>query len=141
MNRESAFSYNNEAYTNNNNILLCIINELQQIINYSKEDLTIKRISDIINKMNFFFKEYKRDHESIMNQFTLQQSQFVLQQNQSFLQQEQLTSIRNKLDQLNLKLEINNPKELKSNNSRYFGQVVNGFPEGRGIEYYNNGER
>ena len=65
---QNALALNNQTYANNNNILLGIINELQQIINYSKEDLTIKRISDIIIKINFFFNEYKKDHESIMNQ-------------------------------------------------------------------------
>ena len=52
---QNNFAINNKAYENNNNILLGIINELQQIINSSHEDLTIKAISDIIIKINFFF--------------------------------------------------------------------------------------
>ena len=72
---KDTFTLNNQTYSNNNNILLGIINELQQIINYSKEDLTIKRISDIIIKINFFFNEYKKNHESIMNQFTKLENQ------------------------------------------------------------------
>ena len=47
------FNLNNKIYSNNNNILLGIINELQQISNSSHENLTIKRISDVIIKMNF----------------------------------------------------------------------------------------
>ena len=90
---QNAFALNNQTYANNNNILFGIINELQQIINYSKEDLTIKRISDIIIKMNFFFNENKKNHESIMNQFALQQNQ--------------LSSVQNQLNQLNQNLKIN----------------------------------
>ena len=128
---QNAFSLNNQTYANNNNILLGIINELQQIINYSKEDLTIKRISDIIIKMNFFFNENKKNHESIMNQFALQQNQ--------------LASVQNQLNQLNQNLKINNinnQQELKfKNGGRYVGQVINGLREGKGIEYYINGNR
>ena len=120
---QNAFALNNQTYANNNNILLGIINELQQIINYSKEDLTIKRISDIIIKMNFFFNENKKNHESIMNQFALQQNQ--------------LASLQNQLNQLNQNLKINNinnQQELKLENGRYVGQVINGLREGKGIE-------
>ena len=47
---QNSFSLNNQAYANNNNILLGIINELQQIINYSKEDLTIKKLVILLLK-------------------------------------------------------------------------------------------
>ena len=50
---KDTFTLNNQTYSNNNNILLGIINELQQIANSSHENLTIKRISDVIIKMNF----------------------------------------------------------------------------------------
>ena len=37
---------------------------------------------------------------------------------------------------------INNQQELIAvNGGRYVGQVVNGLPEGKGIDYYNNGDR
>jgi len=52
---KDAFILDNFIYSNNNNILLGIINDLQQIINYSHDNLTIKRISDIIIKMNYFY--------------------------------------------------------------------------------------
>ena len=120
---QNGFALNNQAYANNNNILLGIMNELQQIINYSKEDLTIKRISDIIIKINFFFNEYKKNHESIMNQFSL---------------------LQNQLNQLNQNLKINNKnnhQEIKYGNGRYTGQVVNGLKEGKGIFYWNDGDR
>ena len=124
---KDTFTLNNQTYSNNNNILLGIITELQQISNSSHENLTIKRISDVIIKMNFIINENKKNHESIMNQFTL---------------------LQNQINQLSKKLNvnnINNQQELKGIkngfNWRYVGQVVNGLREGKGIEYYNDGDR
>ena len=77
--------------------------------------------------MNFIINENKKNHESIMNQLTI---------------------LQNKFDQLNQKMNINNinnQKELKGitngHNWRYVGQVINGLREGKGIEYYNSGNR
>ena len=50
---KDTFTLNNQTYSNNNNILVEIIKELQQISNLSQENLTIKRISDVIIKINF----------------------------------------------------------------------------------------
>ena len=113
------FTLNNQFYSNNNNILLGIINELQQIINSSHENLTIKRISDAIIKMNVIINENKKTRELIMNQFT---------------------KFENQISQLSQKLD-NNQQELKGKNSRYVGQIVNGLPEGKGIEYFHNSDR
>ena len=54
---KDTFTLNNQTYSNNNNILLGIINELQQISNSCHDNLTIKRISDVIIKMNFIINE------------------------------------------------------------------------------------
>ena len=124
---KDTFTLNNQTYSNNNNILLGIINELHQIANSSHENLTIKRISDVIIKMNFIINENRKTRELIMNQFTILQNQ-ISQLSQNF-------KINN----------INNQQELKGikngYNWRYVGQVVNGLREGKGIEYYNDGER
>ena len=48
---------------------------MQQISNSSHENLTIKRIIDIIIKMNFIINENKKNIGLIMNQFTLLQNQ------------------------------------------------------------------
>ena len=120
---KDTFTLNNQTYSNNNNILLGIINELHQIANSSHENLTIKIINDVIIKMNFIINENKKTRELIMNQFTLLQNQ-ISQLSQNF-------KINN----------INNQQELKGNKWRYVGQVVNGLREGKGIEYYNNGDR
>ena len=120
---KDTFTLNNQTYSNNNNILLGIINELQQISNSSHENLTIKRISDVIIKMNFIINENRKYMGLIMNQFT---------------------KLENQISQLNQNLKINNinnQQELKFDNARYVGQVVNGLREGKGIEYYNDGDR
>ena len=51
---------NSKIYSNNNNLLLGIINDLQQIINNIHDNLIIKRIGDIINNMNFIINENKK---------------------------------------------------------------------------------
>ena len=124
---KDTFTLNNQTYSNNNNILLGIINELHQIANSSHENLTIKRISDVIIKMNFIINENKKNMVLIMNQFTLLQSKF---------------------DQLSKKFDINkinNQQELKGITNgdkwRYVGQVVNGLREGKGICYWEDGDR
>ena len=120
---KDTFTLNNQTYSNNNNILLGIITELQQISNSSHENLTIKRISDVIIKMNFIINENRKTRELIINKFN---------------------KLENKFDQLNQNLKINNinnQQELNFDNARYVGQVVNGVSEGKGIDYYNNGDR
>ena len=57
---KDTLTLNNQNYSNNNNILLGIINELHQIANSSHENLTIKRISDVITKMNFIINENRK---------------------------------------------------------------------------------
>ena len=61
---KDTFTLNNQTYSNNN-ILLGIINELQQIANSSQENLTIKRISDVIIKMNFIMNQFIKLEEQI----------------------------------------------------------------------------
>ena len=58
---QDIFNLNNKIYSNNNNnILLGIINDLQQIINYSKDNKIINRLGDIIIKMNNIINENKK---------------------------------------------------------------------------------
>ena len=120
---KDTFTLNNQTYSNNNNKLLRIINELQQIANSSHENLTIKRISDIAIKMHLIINENRKNMGLIMNQFT---------------------KLENQISQLSKKFDINNiiyQQELKGKNGRYVGQVVNGLKEGKGIYYWNDGDR
>ena len=136
---KDTFTLNNQTYSNNNNILLGIINELQQISNSSHENLTIKRISDVIIKMNFIINENKKTRELIMNQFTLLQNQI-----QQLSQKIDFNSFNTNTPKYSTQIinNINNQQELiRIDGTRYVGQVVNGFAEGKGIEYYPNGDR
>jgi len=135
---KDTFTLNNQTYSNNNNILLGIINELQQISNSSHENLTIKRISDVIIKMNFIINENRKNMGLIMNQFTLLQNQI-----QQLSQKIDFNSFNTNTPKYSTQItnNINNQQELIGLNVRYVGQVVNGLPEGKGIEYWNNGER
>ena len=73
-----------------------------------------------------------------MNQFTLLQNQI-----QQLSQKIDFNSFNTNTPKYSTQItnNINNQQELKFDNGRYVGQVVNGLPEGKGIEYLNNGER
>ena len=127
MMNQDMFNLNNKIYSNYNNLLLDIINELQQINTITKDNLVIKRIGDIIIKMNFIINENKKNTDLIINHISLLQNQ--------------LNYMNNNFAELKINNQINN-KEIKyDNGDRYNGQVVNGLKEGRGILYYNNGDR
>ena len=121
------FNLNNKIYHNNNNILSGIIDELNQIKNSLYDNIQIKRIGDIIIKMNFIVNENRKYFESLKND---------------------IINLSNQINQMNQNLKngnvinnINNNQELKFPYGRYIGQVVNGKAEGKGIFYYDNGER
>ena len=121
------YNFYNRIYSNNNNLLFGVINDLKQINNITQDNLVIKRIGDIINKMNFIINENKKNTELIINHISL---------------------LQNQMKQMNKKFDVlkfnNNQiiiKEIKYKNGLYVGQVVNGLPEGKGIYYYNNGDK
>ena len=123
---ENIFNLNNKIYSNNNNILLGIINDLQQIINISKDNIIIKRLSDIIIKMNNIINENIKNTELIRKDISILYDKLSKQSN-------------------DLTLNNKNNQEIKYNNERgrnkYIGQVLNGVPEGKGIMYWNDGDR
>ena len=80
---KDTFSLDNHIYSNNNNLLLGIINELQQIVKSSHENLTIKRISDIIIKINSTINENKKNTQLIIEHITNLQNQMT-QMNKKF---------------------------------------------------------
>ena len=129
------FNLNKKIYSNNNNLLFGVINDLQQINNITKDNLVIKRIGDIIIKMNFIINENKKNNQLIIKQASLLQNQNSLLQNQMNLMNKKLDEL--KFNNIN---QINN-KEIKYKNGKYIGQVVNGKAEGKGIRYYNDGDR
>jgi len=54
------FNLNYKIYSNNNNIMLEIINELNQLRNYSQDNLIISKLGNIINKINIIINENKK---------------------------------------------------------------------------------
>ena len=113
------FNLNNKIYSNNNNIMLEIIKELNQLRNYSQDNLIISKLGNIINKINYIINENKKNLELIRND---------------------ISSLNQKFDKLNINNNIIN-KEIKYDNGRYVGQVVNGLKEGKGIFYWNDGDK
>ena len=65
---QDTFNLNNKVYSNNNNLLFGIINDLQQVINNTNDNLIINRIGDIITKMNFIINENRKNTQLIMDQ-------------------------------------------------------------------------
>ena len=133
---QDTFLLNNKIFSNNNNILIEIIQNLQQIINYSKDNIIIKRLSDIIMRINFVVNENRKNYELIRNDLA-KLFQQMNQMNKNFYQ---MNKNFNEI-KVNNNININN-KEIKYNDGRrYVGQVVNGVKEGKGIYYFPNGER
>ena len=89
-------------------------------MNYSKDNIIIKTLGNIINKMNYIIEENKKNIKLIRND---------------------INKLYNKFDELKINNTINNQQLKYNNGDRYIGQVVNGMPEGKGICYYNNGNR
>ena len=101
---QNIFNLNNKIYSNNNNILLEIVNDLLKLIKHSKDNLIIKTLGNIINKMNHIINENKRNLESIRND---------------------INKLIHKLDNLNI--NTNNKQELQFPYGIYIGEVVNGL--------------
>ena len=64
---QNLFNLNDKIYSNNNNLLIEIVNDLQQLMYNSKDNLIIKVLGNIINKMNFIINENKKNLELIRN--------------------------------------------------------------------------
>ena len=62
---QNLFNLNNKIYSNNNNLLAEIINDLNQLMNQSKDELIIKTLGIIINKMNNIIEENKKNLDLI----------------------------------------------------------------------------
>ena len=60
---QNMFNLSNKIYSNNNNLLLEIINDLNQLKNYYKDNLSIKILGNVINKINYIINENKKNLE------------------------------------------------------------------------------
>ena len=100
---DNIFSINNKVYSNNNNLLLEIVKDLHQIMNYSKDNLIIKILGNIINKMNYIINENKKNIDMI---------------------RKNISSLLKKFDELKINNTINN-QEFQHKNGKYIGPVIN----------------
>ena len=111
---ENIFSLNDKIYSNNNNnILLEIINELQQINNSINNNIIIKRISDIIMKINYIYNENKKNLELIRKDIYILYSQL----NQKFEQlNNNMNNNMNQMQYMNVKMnQMQNQMNLGQN--------------------------
>ena len=111
------FNLSNKIYSNNNNLLLENINDLNQLMNYYKNNLSIKILGNIIDKINYIINENKKNLQLLRND---------------------ISKLSQKIDNLN----INNINKQKIKYyGKYIGEVENGLPEGKGTWYGDNGNR
>ena len=110
-----------EEINSNNNILLDIVKDLDIIKKDIQDNIIVKKIGDIINKMNSIINKNKKNFGIIQNDRAM-----------SF-------NMMNKgLEELNLNA---GDQEVQYDNGRYVGQIVNGIKEGKGTYYWNDGDR
>ena len=122
---ENILNLNNKIYTNNNNILQGIIEEILQIINDSKDKFIIKRLADIIIKMNNIINENKKNTELIRNDI----AKLAERMNEKFEE---------------LKEENNKEQKISYDNGdreTYIGKTLNGVPNGKGTMFWNDGSK
>ena len=61
------YNLNKGIYSNNNNILLGIEYNLKKLISYTNDNLIIKSLLDVINKINYIINENNKNFELIKN--------------------------------------------------------------------------
>ena len=121
---QDLFQLNDKVYSNNNNILLGIVSDLQQLISNSKDNLIIKRLSDIIIKLNYIIKENNKNLELIrkdisrlydklnhninlkFNELNFNINQNQMMQNQMFQHQQQEIFQINQIQQFPIQNQI-----------------------------------
>ena len=79
---EEILNLNDKIIANTNNSLLEITNNLQTLMNDSKENTTIKGLCDIIIKINNIINENKKNLELIKNEISKLYEQMNKQNNQ-----------------------------------------------------------
>ena len=113
------FDFLKTIISNNNEILLETVNELNKIKTCCKDDFIIKSLDDTLKKLNNISTENKKSFEII---------------------KEDIAKLYKTIDELKINTNLSN-KELIFEDGKYIGQVMNGVPEGKGIFYYKNGSR
>ena len=63
---KNIFSLDKKIYSINNNILIEIVNDLQQLMVYSKDNLIISTLKNTINKINYIINDNRKNLELIV---------------------------------------------------------------------------
>ena len=105
------FDFLNTIISNNNEILLETVNELNKIKTCCKDDFIIKSLDDTLKKLNNISTENMKNFEII---------------------KEDIAKLYKTIDELKNNTNLSN-KELVFDDGKYVGQVKNGQPEGKGI--------
>ena len=58
---KNLFSLNYKIYSINNDILIEIVNDLQQLMVYSKDNLIISTLKNTINKINYIINDNRKN--------------------------------------------------------------------------------
>ena len=122
---QNIISLNNKIFSDNNNLLLQIVNDLEQLMNYSHDNTIIKILANVINRINYIINENKKYFQLIRNDISYLKANI----NKGF-QELKYNNINN----------INNQQILQRADGKYIGQVVNGLAMGKGTCYFINGD-
>jgi len=113
--------YTNKTESNNNSKILEIINDLSKLKDYTKDNIMIKGLDEVIKKMKLLIKGSKNSSVVSRNTGRLPYSPANKSTNQI-----RVNLIR---------------QELKYKDGKYVGDVLNGIAEGKGTSYFNNGSK
>ena len=121
---QNIFKLNDKIYSNNNDILQEILTSLNQLLDYSKDDLITKTLNNIKDKINYIINENKKNILLIKNDILSLYNR-----------------VNKKYEEIKLNNNITQNKELYYKEGRYIGQFKNGLKEGKGKMYWDTGDR
>ena len=127
MENQVMFNLNNQIYANNNNLMLEVVNKLENIMNYTNDQIIISRIKDIIIIMNKLINNTEQIRKDIAKLNDNMNEKFKNLEN----------NINNNSNKNNTIISIKH----YDNGERYEGEMKNGIREGKGTYYYNNSNR
>ena len=110
-----------KVFSTINTTLQLIITDLQQTLNNTQENIVKEKLTDIIKRMNSLIEETKKNKELLINQ---------------------IKSLKENLATKTIKRPDNfvDIKEIRMDDRKYIGQVINGIPEGKGVMYVDGGD-
>ena len=115
-----SINFDEKSHLNNSKIMQEIIDELNQIITYSKDDIITKTLNTSITKLNYVLLESQKIIDTIKKDYS---------------------SLKNTIEELKSKKTSINNQEIKFDYGKYIGQVENGVAHGKGVFNYDSGSK